>query len=192
VTVEEQAVKVTEKLLIANRTEATYVGEPNADRPGTTLRVSIPENFERVTFDKEFYGRRFLVVDRRPVTDIPWPPGEREIQFTYWLPLDQTDGCFRRTLDVPCSNLRVRLRGERADRSTCNLPRRSQIGDDVAFESSGQVLPANFEIELNLATSQFAWRTFARWGSLILLGALVSATVIAYRNHGPRNYPAPS
>lgn len=54
----------------------TYVGRPAHEGGRTaTLRLSIPSDFHRTTFHKEFYGRQFTLIDGRLVTDIPWAPG---------------------------------------------------------------------------------------------------------------------
>ena len=52
--------KVTESLLLENPTHTCYVGEAAHDGADpVTLELSIPPEFERTTFDQEFFGRRF-------------------------------------------------------------------------------------------------------------------------------------
>ena len=55
------AIEVTETLVIDNPSKFCYVGQ-SMDGPDrvVTLRLSIPSDFERVTFEKEFFGRHFL------------------------------------------------------------------------------------------------------------------------------------
>ena len=78
--------KVTESLLMENPSHTCYVGEAAHDGADpVTLELSIPPDFERTTFDQEFFGRRFAVVNNKVVTSIPWPPGERELRYTYVL-----------------------------------------------------------------------------------------------------------
>lgn len=177
VTVEQQALKITEHLVIANPTRTTYVGQSMGNGPPVTFWLSIPENFDRVTFDREFFGRRFLVVEHRPVTDIPWPPGEQELRFTYRLPLAESAGEFRRTLDLPSSHVRVRLKGASARQVTCNLPLSEAADGDVVFDSAGEQLPQAFTIDLHVGALPFPWVQYARWASVLVLIALVSATV---------------
>ena len=119
--VEQHVMEITETLVVTNRSRATYVGQPVGDMPPVTLRLSIPENFDRVTFGSEFHGRRFLIVDHRVVTDIPWPPGDGELKFTYRVPLEGSAGLFRRPLDLPSSNVRIRVRAKDAQQVSCNL-----------------------------------------------------------------------
>ena len=92
VTVDEQVLKITESLLISNPSRATYVGQSMGNGPPVTFWLSIPKNFDRVTFDKEFFGRRFFVVDHRPITEMPWLPGEQELRFTYRVPVGRERG----------------------------------------------------------------------------------------------------
>ncbi len=122
VTVDQQVLKITESLLISNPSRATYVGQSMGNGPPVTFWLSIPKNFDRVTFDKEFFGRRFFVVDHRPITEMPWLPGEQELRFTYRVPLVESAGQFRRALDVPSSNVRVQVHAAGRRPVSCNLP----------------------------------------------------------------------
>ncbi len=99
-----------ETLVVRNPSRATYVGDASAGF-ATTLALGIPESFERVTFHREFFGRRFHVVNGRLVTDVPWTPGERTLKFTYYLPMTESRYALARPLDLPCSGVRVRVRG---------------------------------------------------------------------------------
>ena len=66
---------VTETIVVANRTKGTYVGSEMVKGGGeVTLRLSIPPEFEKVTFDKEFFGRQFQLNEQRLETQVPWPP----------------------------------------------------------------------------------------------------------------------
>jgi hypothetical protein len=85
VTFESQVLVIRETMQITNRSRKTYVGERVGNELPVTLKLSVPANFDRVTFGNEFYGRRFRIVDHQVVTDIPWPPGERELSFTFSL-----------------------------------------------------------------------------------------------------------
>ena len=86
---------VTETLLIENPTKWTYVGETTdaTAQELITLQLSIPDDFQKVTFQREFFGRRFAVRDGRLVTSLPWEPGTREVKFTYFCVIrNSTDG----------------------------------------------------------------------------------------------------
>ncbi len=178
VTVEEQVLKVTESLLLSNPSRTTYVGQSMGNGPPVTFWLSIPKNFDRVTFDKEFYGRRFFVVDHRPITEMPWLPGEQELRFTYRVPLVESAGQFRRTLDVPSSNVRVRVHGAAKRLVSCNLAASPDVADgQLEFAAAGGPLARDFAIELQIASLPFPWMQYARWGSIIALAVLAGATV---------------
>jgi hypothetical protein len=178
VTVEEQVLKITESLLISNPSRATYVGQSMGHGPPVTFWLSIPKNFDRVTFDKEFFGRRFVVVDHRPVTDMPWLPGEQEMRYTYRVPLVETAGQFRRLVDVPTSVVRVRVHGADQRLVSCNLPRSSDSPDgQLAFAAAGEPLARDFTIELQIASLPFPWGRYARWAAVVVLAVLAGATV---------------
>jgi len=175
--VEEKALKITEAILLSNGTRTTYVGQSMGKGPPVTFWLSIPKDFDRATFDKEFFGRRFIVVDHRPVTDIPWLPGEQEVRFTYHVPLTESACQFRRPLDVPSSHIRVCVQGASAEQVTCNLPPAKTADNEVAFASAEQRLPASFTLELDIGALPFPWMQYARWGALLVLIALVVVTV---------------
>jgi hypothetical protein len=178
VTVEERVLRITETLLISNPSQATYVGASMRSGSPPTFWLSIPQNFDRVTFDKEFFGRRFFVVDHRPVTDMPWLPGERELRFTYRIPLVESAGQFRRTIDVPSSAVRVRVHGADQRPVSCNLPPSPDAPDgQLAFTPAGRQLARDFVIELQIASLPFPWMQYARWGAVVALAALAGATV---------------
>jgi hypothetical protein len=181
IVVEQRVLQVTERLLIANPTRMTYVGQSLGYGPAVTLQLSIPKNFDRVTFDKEFYGRRFLVVDHRPVTEIPWLPGEQELTFTYRVPLVESAGQFRRVLDVPSSDVRVHVHGEDKRLVSCNLPQSDAADGQLVFATADEQLARDFTIELQIASLPFPWMQYARWGSVVVLAVLVGATVAIAR-----------
>lgn len=177
VVVEERALKITERLLVANPTRTTYVGQSVGYGPPVTFQLSIPENFDRVTFDKEFYGRQFFVVEHRPVTEMPWLPGKYELRFSYHVPLADNAGQLRRVLDVPNSDIRIRMHGADARQVSCNLPRSKESEEQMAFASTGEELPQGFAIELKLVSLPFSWMQYARWSSVVVLAVLAGATV---------------
>ena len=83
---EPGTLKVTESMLVENPSATCYVGQSPA--PGArpvTLQLAIPSDFERTTFEEEFFGRRFSVVAGKLVTGVPWPPGVRALKYTYVL-----------------------------------------------------------------------------------------------------------
>jgi hypothetical protein len=61
---------VTEIIVIDNPSSTSYVGTADSDTPKiapTTLTMSIPDGVSHVTFNKEFGGRNFRLVDGRLV-----------------------------------------------------------------------------------------------------------------------------
>jgi hypothetical protein len=189
--VEGQALKVSETLLLSNPTRTTYVGRPMGNGTPVTLWLSIPKNFDRVTFDKEFFGRRFLVVEHQPVTDIPWLPGEQELRFTYHVPLAESAGRFLRPLDVPSSDVRVRVRGTGTALVSCNLPQTQGSASEIIFSSAGATLPESFPLAIKIGALPFPWMKYARWSALIALLVLAAATVGVYRSWGRRSSTQP-
>ena len=177
---ETDALRVTETLLIENSSARTYVGVAAGEGGrATTLRLSIPSNFRRTTFDKEFYGRQFTLFEGRLVTDIPWTPGQRELAFTYVLPNEDRDRVWQRPLDLPCDHLRIEVHTDTASEISCNLSHASvQSPGSVTFESSGRTLPADHMLRLQFGSQPISLSTHGRWLALAVLVGLVGLTVL--------------
>ena len=146
------ALQVTESMLIDNPSSACYVGQAGSrEAEPVTLQLDIPASFERITFASEFFGRRFFLRGGKLATSVPWPPGRRELKFSYLLPNAERHYVWQRRLDLPSEWLRVSVRNSGLEQVTCNLhatPR--QEGDAVSFEASEQALPAGYELRVEL------------------------------------------
>jgi hypothetical protein len=173
---------VTEIVVVDNPSSTTYVGTTHADALMTapaTLSMSIPEGVSHVTFNKEFDGRNFQLVDGRLVTNVPWPPGKRQLAFKYQLPVENNQLLFKRPLDLPCLHARIAVTGQCSQELTCNLPKVTAANlVPIAFESPEQTLPAGYTLQLQMRQLSVSWIVYARWAAIILLGGLLAATVM--------------
>jgi hypothetical protein len=177
----DNVLEVTERLLVTNPSRYTYVGQSrNGDQP-VTFCLSIPPNFDRVTFDREFYGRRFRIQDGRLVTDIPWTPGTVELEFTYRVSLPASGGVFRRSLDLPSADVCMQLTGSHTDSIICNLPKTSK-SDGITFAAVDKELPVGHTLELQFRKVSIPWARYARWTTFVSLAALVGVTLWIHRH----------
>ena len=175
------ALKVTESMLVHNPTLLTYVGRAKGDEATpVTLRLAIPSDFDRTTFHKEFFGRRFSLDDGKLVTTIPWTPGERELQFIYTLRNEDNNHLWQRPLDLPCNHIRVRVDHDKPEEVACNLaPGTGQNNSQLTFESRETTLPAGHMIRVQLGDLPRPWMAYARWAALaILVGLIAMASVV--------------
>jgi hypothetical protein len=169
--------QVSESLVVVNPGNRTYIGESLGGMPPATLRLSIPDDFEKVTFQKEFFGRQFMVLDGRLLTSLPWPPGERTLEFTYLLPVEQSHRLLRRRLDLPTSLLTVTI-DDQTRCHACNLPpQTSQPPGEKSFVSRGQTLAAGYVLELELGELPVPIMAYAKWVALLVLGGLIAASI---------------
>jgi hypothetical protein len=176
--VEDRVMKVTETLMVSNPTRTTYVGYSQGERGPVTLRLTIPPSFDRVTFSREFFGRRFQIIDQRLITDIPWTPGDKELQFAYRVPLDgPAAGQFRRSLDLPSAKVRVCVHATDPRHVSCNISAPAAVGGDAVFTSPNDGLPAGYIIELKVGQIPLPWMRYARWASVAALVMLVLGTL---------------
>ncbi len=175
---QQGALSVTESLTIENPSSKCYVGRaPRADAEPITLELAIPSNFDRTTFHKEFFGRRFALEGGKLVTGIPWRPGTQELAFTYLVPNARSRCTWRRPLDLPCSHVLVRVRTNKTDEVSCNLePGPAGGKGEVVFQAAGQTLPAGYTICVELGRLPIAFMSYARWLALAALLVLAAGT----------------
>ncbi len=183
---EPGGLKVTESILVANPTSTTYVGQAINAHQGAepvTLRLNIPSDFERTTFHKEFFGRRFALVDGKLVTSIPWTPGEREVKFTYVLSNTEKHRLWERPMDLPCSQVTLRVHTAKPEEVACNLQpvatRRSGDLTEMTFESAGKTLPAGHVIRVELGYLPVPWMAYGRWLAVAALAVLIAGASFA-------------
>ena len=176
--------QVAEKLSIVNPGKRTYVGlaPAGSDEP-VTLQLAVPPQFDRTTFNKEFFGRRFAMFHDKLTTTVPWPPGERELAYRYTLRYPDWNGQWRRPLDLPCSRVRVTIRTAQPDEVSCNLPRvAGSAAGEVVFESSGQDLPAGHVLRVTVGHATAPWMRTGRIVAAVALALLIAgAGFIALR-----------
>ncbi len=175
IAVEAGLLRVTESLEIDNPSKRTYIGKPHGKAPATTLSLAIPKEFARITFDKEFFGRRFAVVDGRVSTGIPWTPGSEKIEYTYVLPNEQARRIWQRPLDLPCSDVEIRVHTTAPGDVTANLPQgKGANPGELVFQSRDAPLPAGHVLRVELGRLPLPWMAYARWAAIGLLAAAVA------------------
>jgi hypothetical protein len=184
--------RVTETVVVNNPSMTCYVGQAaKADAEPVTLRLAIPADFERATFQKEFFGRRFSWRDDALVTGIPWPPGSRRLQLTYVIANNRSRRVWERTLDLPCSRIRLTLHAEDANKVSCNLPPQRITASEQVFESGGETLPAGHVIRLELGHLPVQAGRYVRWVAVVvLLCLMVGASLLVLRRRGGTNRAA--
>jgi hypothetical protein len=175
------ALHVRETMLVQNPSSLCYIGSPKHQGGGpVTLQLGIPIDFRRITFDKEAFGRQFQLINDQLITGIPWPPGTRELAFSYVAPNEQGQRAWRRRVDLPCSHVQLIVRGGTAENITSNLPAvATGRANEVWFESNGLLLPAGHVLELQLDRLPLALAVVAKRGALTILIGLVLALSFA-------------
>jgi hypothetical protein len=169
--------EVTERLLIANSSLHTYVGRITTGHMPVTLRLGVPSEFKRVTFHKEFFGRRFHLIKGHLLTTIPWTPGERELAFTYVLPVEE-DYVWERTTELPCSKLRIRVVGKTAEEVTCNLPAVGSGFKGQAVFAAASALPAGQVVRVELNRLAGSFMASAKWVAVCVLATLILLGIV--------------
>lgn len=186
---------VREVMQIRNDSRTCYVGKPlrNTQVPemkNTTLPVTlvlgVPQNFERVTFDEEAFGRRFQLIGDQLVTDLPWPPGVRELAFTYAVPLNDTRPQWTRLMRLPTREFDLRVRGEPAERITCNLDQAEVVGDEtVRFVAPSAGLDRDAVVRIEIGEISVPAIVWARRLAVVVLGSgVLGAVVLSRRRSG--------
>jgi hypothetical protein len=186
---EPGALRVSETLIIENPGPTTYVGrKPQHDAEPVTLQLAIPPEFERVTFQEEFYGRQFSLLNGKLVTGIPWTPGRREVRFSYVLRNDGRQRVWTRPLDLPCRHVRVTVHTDHPDEMSCNLGAWSHGHDGTAiFETNHRELPAGYTIRVELSRLPVSVMVYARWVVLAVLALAIAGSCLVMRRHRRSN-----
>jgi hypothetical protein len=178
----EGFLEVTEELVIDNPSRTTFVGQRVGDQGPVTLRLSLPSGIENVTFDREFHGRNFELKEEQLTTDLPWPPGSRELKFIYRVPVERRYGILTRVLDQPTDHIVIQIAANDASSVLCNLPKASsETGQLTVFEQRGTALPAGFEVTLQLGAVPLRFEAYARWLALAVLIVLIAGSVLITR-----------
>jgi hypothetical protein len=189
------ALSVTESIIVDNPTRRCYVGARLQDGgEPITMQLSIPPNFERITFQTEFFGRRFFLLGDKLATSLPWPPGQRELQFTYIVPVQQGFYLWQRPLDLPCERLRVSIETPNSADISCNLDLAPAPSPDKAvYLSSGATLPKGHLVRIELGRLPVSFIAYARWLAAALLlisfcigGGLIFKQLYYGSKHRPR------
>jgi hypothetical protein len=174
-------IAVAETLVIDNRTLTAYVGQATDDRPAVTLRLSLPDTLEQITFEREFHGRNFQLQEKMLSTDIPWRPGTQELKFMYRLPTDPKHPLFLRQLELPTDHVVIRVVTSDTSRPACNIPRINGNDQNTAtyeYRDSEHPLPPGYTIELRLGEMPLGFADYARSTATLLLCALILGTVM--------------
>jgi hypothetical protein len=175
---QEGFVEITESLSIENPSLTAFVGQPGGDVPSVTLRLSLPEGFDKVTFDKEFHGRSFHIAGGKLTTALPWPPGSRDLQFVYRLPAEHSRCLVTRVLDLPTDHVQIRVLGKDGGPVTCNLPKSTAKEGETSFANRGDVLLAGHKIELQLGAVPLRFEVYGRWIAVAVLAVLVLGSAL--------------
>ena len=187
------ALRVTESLRVENPSRNCFVGVsvPERDAATGTLRLEIPPDFERTTFHSEFFGRRFSWHDNALVTSIPWPPGTRDVDFTYLISNDDGQRIWERRVDLPCDAIRLTVYSEEPADISCDTLSREVLDANRVTFASNRTLPAGQVIRLRLDNLPVPLTASLRWIAVgILLGAVVFACVwVVYRGAQLRRIP---
>jgi hypothetical protein len=174
---EPDLLRVTECLRIENPEMRTYVGLAAEEGEPVTLQLSIPPEFQRITFQQEFYGRRFCVHEGKLATSIPWPPGTRELKYTYILPVEPGQFSWRRMLDLSCRELRLVVQTDHPEEVACNLSDApSSTPGQLAFQSSAGTLPPGHLIRVDLGKVPMPLMYHARWIAVIIMIILMAGS----------------
>ena len=181
------SLKIREKMLIKNPSLRCYVGRPRHQGGGPiTLQLGVPSDFERITFDKEAFGRQFQLINDKLVTGLPWPPGQRELAFTYIVATGEDNRSWLRCVDLPCSRVCVKVLTTAPENVVCSLPAAESCHEgEVCYGANGETLSAGDVIRLELDHLPVSMMVYGRRiASLLLVTLVAGVCVVSVRRRG--------
>ena len=109
----------------------------------------------------------------------PWPPGQRDLTFSYVLANTKLHCLWQRPLDLPSTQVRVVVSGGQADRATSNLDRAAHNENgEIAFESGQHEFSAGYPLRVQLEHMPVTIMNYAPWAATTTLLGLLAATCL--------------
>ena len=94
-------------------------------------------------------------------------------------------------MDLPCSNVTIRVEGKSPDEVRCDMLRRTAADEkSVVFESAGQELPAGQVLQVELGRLPLPWMTYGKWAAVAIMLVLIAGAGWLHFRHGNRQSPA--
>lgn len=180
-----RTLQVTESIRVANPSPRGYVGQSANNESPVTLSLRPLPGFERVVFEDEYLAKSFRVHEGALTTDIPWPPGSREIAITYELPITGRTVTLAKPLDLPCGDVQLvvldvepnSVSGQILSDQTPS-PQASSPAGEFRSDYQGAALPQGHVINLTLSSLPVSPLAYAKW---LAIAALVVAIAIGFR-----------
>ena len=124
-------------------------------------------------------------------TSVPWPPGERELRYTYVLRNAEKVLQWKRPFDLPCSNVTLRIEGMPPSEVRCELLRQTSADEKTTvFESAGQEVPAGQILQVELGRLPLPWMSYGKWAALAVMLALIAGAGWLHFRRGNRHLSA--
>lgn len=183
-----RTLEVSESIRVANPSPRGYIGQAPSGESPVTLNVRPLPGFERVVFADEFLARSFQVRDGALTTDLPWPPGSREIAISYELPITGRSVELIKPLDLPCGDVQLEVLGAEPgavdarivsddlsdgsrDGSKGNLIGVPLSSSPAEFRRTyqGAALPQGHVVRLSLTSLPVSPLSYAKWLAMAVL-----------------------
>lgn len=195
-----QSLAITESILVMNPSLRGFAGDDPNDEESVSLELRPFPGFERVTFHNEQLGRNFKAADNRLTTSLAWPPGQREIKFSYQLPIELRQLTLHRPLTLPTRRLQLRVTGIGPDQVRWNIADASvtRADNSIQFVREAEPLPRGDNLEVVLQGLPAPWTRHLRWLAPSALGLLVLGSLasrlwkLRCSSSAERDRPAPA
>ena len=95
-----------------------------------------------------------------------------------------------RPLDLPCSDVTVRVEGRLPEEVRCEMLRRTTAGEKtVVFESAGQAFPVGKVLQVDMGRLPLPWMTYGKWAAVAVMLAFIAAAGWLHFRRGNRQLP---
>ncbi len=176
----EDSLEISESFLFSNDGDRTYVGhEGHSTSEGTGILIFTFPVEAQVSAD--FFESFILLDDVTFADSLPFPPGERQIDYSYVLPVSNPKDCIIPLyINYPTDTLRVMVQGSDVEVASDQLveiePISAQTGEQFIQLMAENVADGSvINISISPSPGKFDWVALILW---ILAGLLVVAVIL--------------
>lgn len=181
----EGKLAVTEMLALENAGDRTLVRDSKTSRGG--LRVSLPKDAAEARTEEDPMASGLAVTGTEIQDTGEFPPGEKELSFSYILPVQFGKATWEKKVDYPTDKIMVVPAGHGLELVRSSLPERKimPMSSDKREYFKGEGLPAGGMVSATVAIAGSKSRTAWALTLGVIAAGVLALVLILVRTIGP-------